>query len=163
MLVHLVSPGFTCLHRSDYKAYLSLREILTVCVHGGLCGSRMFQIVTLFSLSHVRSLNETNQGCAEMTSRVPPMGARTEEEQVMEFSVKWLRLCELPFQMAIQVCGMMSGLCFAAGLCACVGTGSRRSICFAPTERFHRIPRGTSMGVDLVIVLCPCVWYVFFV
>ncbi|CAM9474578.1 unnamed protein product, partial [Hapterophycus canaliculatus] len=43
------------------------------------------------------------QGCAEMTSRVPQMGARTEEEQVMEFSVKWLRLCELPFNMAHQV------------------------------------------------------------
>ncbi|CAM9245740.1 unnamed protein product, partial [Scytosiphon promiscuus] len=43
------------------------------------------------------------QGCAEMTSRVPQMGARTEEEQVMEFSVKWLRLCELPFHAAFQI------------------------------------------------------------
>jgi len=38
-----------------------------------------------------------------MTSRVPQMGPRTEEEQVVEFSVNWLRLCELPFGIAIQV------------------------------------------------------------
>eukprot|EP00903_Cladosiphon_okamuranus_P016558 g15275.t1 len=43
------------------------------------------------------------QGCAEMTSRVPPMGPHTAEEKVVEFSVKWLRLCELPFQIANQV------------------------------------------------------------
>lgn len=45
-----------------------------------------------------------------MTSRIPPMGARTEEEQVMEFSVKWLRLCELPFHMVTQVC-YQNGMC----------------------------------------------------
>ncbi|CAM9375136.1 unnamed protein product [Ectocarpus sp. 6 AP-2014] len=51
------------------------------------------------------TVNQSNnfQGCAEMTSRVPQMGPRTEEEQVMEFSVKWLRLCELPFSVASQV------------------------------------------------------------
>eukprot|EP00752_Nemacystus_decipiens_P003062 g2839.t1 len=43
------------------------------------------------------------QGCAEMTGRVPPMGPHTAEEKVVEFSVKWLRLCELPFQIANQV------------------------------------------------------------
>lgn len=31
------------------------------------------------------------------------MGPHTAEEKVVEFSVKWLRLCEMPFQIANQV------------------------------------------------------------
>lgn len=44
-----------------------------------------------------------------MVSRVPPMGPHTVEEKVVEFSVKWLRLCELPFQIANQVGGRVGG------------------------------------------------------
>ena len=38
-----------------------------------------------------------------MTARIPEMEIRTQEVTVMEFSVKWLRMCELPFSTANQV------------------------------------------------------------
>lgn len=44
-----------------------------------------------------------SQGCAQMTARIPEMEIRTQEVTVMEFSVKWLRMCELPFSTANQV------------------------------------------------------------
>lgn len=38
-----------------------------------------------------------------MKSRIPEMGPRTVESQVMEFSMEWLRLCELSNKPAAEV------------------------------------------------------------
>lgn len=43
------------------------------------------------------------------------MGPHTVEEKVVEFSVKWLRLCELPFQIANQVWWLGEISCFVDG------------------------------------------------